>query len=295
MRIGAIMMAILPLSTVASGMQDVAASHDVVVVGRRMRLVRLDYALNGPYLRRCDVAVSSGDARVDRIMCAVLRRCVTAGYREPRPAKRCMDASIDLFVSGQRRPPEPDPEDAAPSPTRLRSTPTPTLANLAPTSAPAATSAASGPDIVVQGNRNKPTGGQWRFMKLQSGGIGRSSQIRWERCIPEGSLEVMVRAMLNGEKTRSADSRCGPMTLKFKHGNLTGERSSLYHRARMKTLVRGSVGQDQVSAEETTYLVVSAKPHVDDAVRVPEDDSVSKMYGERTGACSVSRQNGNGW
>lgn len=289
MRIGAVMMAILPLSTVASGMQDVAAEHDVVVIGRRMRLVRLDYALNGPHLRRCDVAVSSGDARVDRIMCAVLRRCVTAGYREPRPAKRCMDASIDLIVSGQRSLPEPDPERTAPSPTQSRSTRAPPQANPPPTNAPAGPSAA-GPDIVVEASRNKPIGGQWRFTKLRSGGIGHSSQVRWERCIAEGHLEVMVRVMLNGEETRGADSRCGPMKLKFKHNRLTGERSCLYQMARMKTLVRGSVSQDHVSAEETTYLVVSSRPHVNDSVRVPEDDSLSKVYGERIGTCSVSNQ-----
>ncbi len=259
--------------------------QDIVVIGRRMRLVRLNYALNGPHLRRCDIEVTSGDTRVDRVMCAVLRRCITAGYREPRPAKRCMDASIDLFASGKRRPPEPDPVGTAMPPTPSRSTPTPEQVHSPPT----ATSGGEA-DIVVEGNRYRPTGGQWRFTKLDSSGFGRLTQIRWGRCIPEGELEVMLRLMLNGEATRSADRRCGPMTLKVKLGKLTGERSCLSAGSRMKTLVRGSVRHDQVLADETTYLVTSSGRRDADSVRVPENDSVSKLYGERIGQCPASDQ-----
>ncbi len=289
MRVGAVSMVTLMLSTVASGTQDVAVEQDVVVIGRRMRLVRLDYALNGAHLRRCDVKVSSGDTQVDRIMCAVLRRCVTAGYREPRPAKRCMDASIDLFTSGQRRPPAPDPVGPAMPPPRFP----PTVA-LEQRYTPPPAASAGGADIVVEGNRYKPTGGQWQFTKLGSSGSGRLSQVRWGRCIPEGELDVMVRMMLNGEETRSAGSRCGPMKLKLKLGKVTGERSCVYDGSRMKTLVRGSVSQDRVLASETTYLVVSLPQPIGAPVRVPENDSVAKVYGERIGTCSAPEQKDDG-
>lgn len=303
MRIGGIAIATLLLSTVASGTQDVpaaqdlaaarAADHakdqatdqDVVVVGRRMRLVRLDYATNGPYLRRCEARVSSGNVRVDRIMCAVLRRCVTAGYREPKPAKLCMDASIDLIVAGKRRLPEPDPVSAREPPVRSRS---PLITRTAPVAAPV-----SGPDIVVKGNRITPTGGQWQFTKLESAGIGRPSQRRWGRCIPEGALDAMVRSMVNGEETRSADGRCGSMTLKFKYDRVTGARSCLYRWGRMKTLVRGTIGRDQLLVEETTYLVASLRRRADDGVQPPENDGFAKLYGERIGDCSTANSDEN--
>ena len=288
MRIGAVAMAMLLVSTVASGMQDAAVEQDIVVIGRRMRLVRLNYALRGPHLRRCDIEVTSGDARVDGIMCAVLRRCITAGYREPKPAKHCMDASIDLFTSGKRRPPEPDPIGAAAPATR----PLPVLAPEQVYTAPAPAATPDGEaDIVVEGNRYMPTAGQWRFTRLASSEFGRPSQLRWGRCIPEGEWEVMLRLMLNGEESRSPGGRCGPMKLKLKRGKLTGERSCLSAGSRMKTLVRGSVSQNSVLADETTYLVVSSGRRDSNSVQMPENDSVSKLYGERVGACSASDQN----
>jgi hypothetical protein len=282
MRKGAVAISTLLLSTVAFGAQEVVADQDIVVIGQRMRLVTLDYALNGPHLRRCDIQISSGSTRVDGIMCAVLRRCITAGYREPLPAKRCMNASIDLFVSGKRGPPEPDPIGAT----------VPTQRSPAPAPKPAYTTPApqhgGEPDIVVEGNRQMPTGGQWRFTRLESAGNGHLTQLRWGRCIPEGELETMVRLMLNGEQTRNSDGRCGPMKLSFKLGSIKGERSCLSFGSRMKTLVRGSLSRDRVLADETTYLVASLRQHQDDDVRVPENDSVAKVYGERIGECSSS-------
>ena len=282
MRISAPMIATLLVATAASGTQDVSTDQDVVVIGRRMRLVRLNYTLNGPHLRGCDIEVSSGDARLDQVMCAVLRRCITAGYRAPRPAKRCLDASIDLFASGKRRPPPPDPIGAAPPHKRSRPAPALDQVNTAP-----AAGVSSDPQIVVEGRINRPAGGQWQFTKLDSAAIGRLSQVRWARCIPDGEVQVMVRAMLNGEETRNAAGRCGPMTVKLKRGRITGERSCLYSGERTKTRVRGAVSQDRLLVDQTTYLVASMTQHVEDEIRVPENDSVSKVYGERVGQCSA--------
>lgn len=282
MRTTAIVISTLLLSTVASSAQDVVADQDIVVIGQRMRLVTLDYALNGPHLRRCDILVSSGNTRVDGIMCAVLRRCITAGYREPLPAKRCMNASIDLFVSEERRPPEPDPIGGTVPPSH-----SPTLAPKPAYTKPAPQPGGE-PDVVVEGNRQKPTGGQWQFTKLESAGNGHLTQLRWGRCIPEGGLEMMVRSMLNGEEMRNSDGRCGPMKLSFKLGSLKGERTCISSGSRMKTLVRGSFSRDRVLADETTYLVASLRQHQDDEVKVPENDRVAKVYGERFGECSAS-------
>ena len=294
MRINAVAIATLLLFTVASSAQDVAVKpdvvtgQDVVVIGRRMRLVRLDYALNGPHLRRCDVEVSSGNPRIDRIMCAVLRRCITAGYHEPRPAKRCMDASIDLVVSGKRRAPEPDVAGAM-----ISTPPSPSTSAQKTVYTPPAAPSGSTPDIVVAGERYKPAGGQWQFTRLTSTGIGRPSQSHWGRCIPDASADTMLRMMLNGEKIQGDGRRCGAMKLKVDLGRVTGNRSCITFGDRMKTLVRGSVGQDQLLVDETTYLVASVRSHEDDPVRAPEDDNVAKVYGQRVGNCPIAHHTEN--
>ncbi|WP_380785417.1 hypothetical protein [Sphingomonas sp. R86521] len=96
-------------------------------------------------------------------------------------------------------------------------------------------------DIVVEENWNKSLGGQWRFVKQDSSGIGRLLQQGLRRCILDVKLDVMVRETLNGEEMRDPDRRFGPMNLKFKLGKLVGERFCLTHRSIMKTLVRGTV------------------------------------------------------
>ena len=80
MRLGLAAAAMLAVTAQSVSKEPVAPEpDDVVVVARKMRLVRLDYGMFGPHLRRCDITKSSGDARVDRIMCALLKRYSRSG------------------------------------------------------------------------------------------------------------------------------------------------------------------------------------------------------------------------
>lgn len=84
------------------------------------------------------------------------------------------------------------------------------------------------------------------------------------------------------------------MMLKLKLSRLTGERTCLSSGFRMKTLVRGTVSRDRMLADETIYLVTLMRQLVGDDVRVPENDSIAKVYGERTGNCTTSSPRGKG-
>lgn len=60
-----------------------ASADDIVVVARRLRKLRLTYASTGRTLSSCRTSISSGDRRVDRIGCAIVRACVREGFGEP--------------------------------------------------------------------------------------------------------------------------------------------------------------------------------------------------------------------
>lgn len=68
---------------------------DVVVVARRLRKLRLNYASTGRVMSRCRADISSGDKRVDRIGCAIVRACVREGFGEPEPALTCFRRKVD--------------------------------------------------------------------------------------------------------------------------------------------------------------------------------------------------------
>lgn len=108
---------------------DPEADPEILVIARKLRKVRLNYTTRGSWVPKCEAEVSSGEPRIDRIMCAILRACVREGHREVAPAKACMAKRIDQLADG-----------AAP-PTDVAAAPPP------PVPQPPQT----GPDIVVEG------------------------------------------------------------------------------------------------------------------------------------------------
>ena len=78
---------------------------DIVVIARRLRLMRLHYASSGRILAWCHADVSSGDKRVDRIGCAMLRACVREGNETRDTALTCLRRKIDEVAA--------DADDAA--------------------------------------------------------------------------------------------------------------------------------------------------------------------------------------
>ncbi len=68
---------------------------DIVVVARRLRKLRLRYTSTGRRMYFCHADVSSGDRRVDRIGCAIVRSCVRAGFGERGPDIACFRRKVD--------------------------------------------------------------------------------------------------------------------------------------------------------------------------------------------------------
>ncbi len=68
---------------------------DIVVVARRLRKLRLRYTSTGRRMYFCHADVSSGDARVDRIGCAIVRACVRARFGERGPDIACFRRRVD--------------------------------------------------------------------------------------------------------------------------------------------------------------------------------------------------------
>ncbi|MEG3165168.1 hypothetical protein U1701_11235 [Sphingomonas sp. PB2P19] len=74
------------------------SADDIVVVARRLRKLRLRYASIGRILSSCRPEISSGDARVDRIGCAIVRACVRAGFGERGPDIACFRRKVDSLA-----------------------------------------------------------------------------------------------------------------------------------------------------------------------------------------------------
>jgi hypothetical protein len=74
-----------------------AQAEDIVVVARKLRRVRLHYASSGRALRWCHADISSGDARLDRIGCAMVRACVRGGSDTTPEVLGCVNRRIDTL------------------------------------------------------------------------------------------------------------------------------------------------------------------------------------------------------
>ncbi|QJU57879.1 hypothetical protein HL653_08805 [Sphingomonas sp. AP4-R1] len=74
-----------------------AREDDIVVIGRRLRRAKLHFANEGRLLVWCHTDVSTGDARVDRIACAIVQACVREGVSELLPVRACYARKVALL------------------------------------------------------------------------------------------------------------------------------------------------------------------------------------------------------
>ena len=206
-----------------------AQDDDIVVIARKMRLVRLNYALSGPWLQRCEAERSSGDPRIDRIMCAMLRACISEGFREPRPAMACMNRRLDDLDGARVR----LVEAAAPTPLP------------APADAPAiipqrqpsgksddvvVTARRELDDIVVRGQRSTMRGGLWCFSRSGAVGMGEASgsgglPFRFDVCLPDGEIALTLRRLAGFQSNLPRPWRCGSLRTAINDGRITGSRA----------------------------------------------------------------------
>lgn len=75
----------------------VTEADDIVVIARKLRRLRLHYASSGRALRWCHTDIPSGDPRLDRIGCALIRACVRDGFDDTASALVCVNRRIDML------------------------------------------------------------------------------------------------------------------------------------------------------------------------------------------------------
>lgn len=208
---------------------DSDADSEILVIARKLRKVRLNYTTNGSWVRRCDVEISSGDPRIDRIMCAVLRACVREGHREVPPAKACMTNRIDQLAEARTSvsevasaPPEPD-RPLSPS------LPPPPL-SLPPQTGPDIVVEGT-PDIVVTGNVPALRGGSWLFHRTQTltfhGGTP-LRPFRFSQCLPDGTLESTLRRWAGEANSLGGlltGMQCARLRMTMANGRIDARRS----------------------------------------------------------------------
>ncbi|MEP9401669.1 hypothetical protein [Sphingomonas sp. VNH70] len=219
--------ATLPLGAAAPQPQQDPTVYDadIVVIARKLRKVRINYVMRGSWVRSCTAEISSGDERIDRIMCGILRACVKAGHAEVDAAKACIAGRIDsldaaaeaalLANPGARIAAVPPPPPAA-RPQRS-----------APTDSDIVVTAQIEPDIVVTGDRPTMRGGLWQFNRtatMSFGGGPVAGRLNFTQCLPPGAIEAMLRRASGEGMLAPASARCSRMTMKFGDGRLSGSR-----------------------------------------------------------------------
>ncbi|HET8612411.1 MAG TPA: hypothetical protein VFL92_06555 [Sphingomonas sp.] len=83
---------------------DGQSPDDIVVVARKLRKLRLHFASDGRRFSWCHADISSGDPRLDRIGCAIVRACVEQGYDDQDSALECFDRKVATLEDDPRRP-----------------------------------------------------------------------------------------------------------------------------------------------------------------------------------------------
>lgn len=196
---------------------DPEADPEILVIARKLRKVRLNYTTRGSWVPKCEAEVSSGEPRIDRIMCAILRACVREGHREVAPAKACMAKRIDQLADG-----------AAP-PTDVAAAPPPPVPQPPQTGPDIVVEGA--PDIVVTGNVASLRGGLWLFRRTATLALHGGNAIRpfrFTQCLPDGTVEVTLRRWAGEENLMSGLVRgmqCGRLRAKMGNGRIDASRS----------------------------------------------------------------------
>lgn len=223
---------------------EAETQSEVLVLGRKMRRVRLHYTSNGPHLRRCDVLVSSGEARIDRTMCEVLRVCVRLGNDEPPAARTCMHNRIgilereailppELAEGGEADAAEPPQETVAPPP--FDPEPPEEVVVTAPRLAVAPGMWAFEEQGIVSSVRYAPsfTSSRGRILRTK----------RWRLCIRPGEVAPTLLRMVESEPPSTVPRPCR-WQLGIAGNRLEGNQRCMTRSARLTGTLEGEYSED---------------------------------------------------
>lgn len=202
-------------------------SEDIVVIGRKIRKVRLNYALWGPHMKRCDVEISSGDEQIDRFVCTVLNACIKDGFRDAISAKTCLDERIasvayrpPRWIPAEHEPAKNEPTGIAPSDPVAPSSPKPPEPSDA--------------DIVVTGGRPHVAPGLWRidqsptFSETPDPKFQPLPKRSYTVCIAHENRDTALETLLSAAIGPSDEGLCTMSTVRLKSGKVTGGKTCSY-------------------------------------------------------------------
>ncbi len=239
----------VPLPGQTPAPPDATADDEIVVIARKLRKVRLNYTTRGQWVTKCEAEVSSGDPRIDRIMCAIVKACVREGNREAKETQACVAGRIDQLVEGT-----PAPVDVAAAP------PPPDLPPVAQSTPPMSNSGGwdivvrgAPADIVVVGNIPSLRGGLWQFRRsatLALAGGGGARPVRFTQCLPDGTIEATLRRAAGEGNMMTgllAGAQCGRLRTKMAHGRIDASRSCINARTQRRLEMTGHYDKRQLT------------------------------------------------
>ncbi len=264
------------LSSSLTQMEVKSEEGDIVIIARKMRMVSINYAMFGPYMRRCDVEKSSGDARIDRMVCAVLKDCIHHGYREIGSAKLCIRQRIDTLDA--RKNLSGSVMQAEPVYTQDRSA----SDNNKTPQAPEQLKPDLAPEIVVNAPK-LPVAGQWRFNLVRSTIpsreiIGPPPQ-SWSQCIRPEVVETTLQQIVGKDVSYSAQRVCKMVNLDTSGGSINGKARCMSRKGRSHTDITGSYDSNAIAIQRRTRYVMFT-PKSEDI------EEVELIIGKFIGKCS---------
>jgi hypothetical protein len=258
------------------------AENDIVVIARKMRNVRLEFSTFGSHLRRCDVAVSSGEARTDRLVCAMLKACVREGHREVETAQKCLANKINTIEAYQR--PDQDSNSSAPPVPPISADQTvPDAPQIDRNDAESTDETA---EIVVTAPK-LPAAGSWRFsaisVSMDASPIRGTSPKNWQQCIKSDATGTTLQKMIGKNVSYSDAGVCKMLKLTVSNGKIASQRRCLTQSGRSMTRIDGSYSVDQIRYEERTETAMLKRPEGGEGAN---RETISIVTGSRVGNCA---------
>ncbi len=165
------------------------AEDEIVVIAARMKIINIEYALRGPWLKACNLDGTTGTPAADRAICMLLQQCLLDGKTRREEAKQCVNARIDDLANHRGTLPALVSEAA--------------LETAAAGQDSQADDAEKSDAIIVTGARHVINPGLWRFTEIGTyvssmSGHHPPGTRQWEACIPDRRDDLAIRYAVEG-------------------------------------------------------------------------------------------------
>lgn len=266
---------LLPESS-AQTQQQPTDPDNILVLGRKLKMVRITYVAFGSHLRNCVVTVSSHNPQVDQTMCALLRICLVQGQTGPYRARACINDHITRLSEGEESGESVDAMAARLMPSASK-TPTPAPVPTEPAPPPPAAD-----EIVVMAKKMlKP--GLWHLTEIgemhsSMNGDGHYAQ-QWRRCVPlkpsRSEWDNLLKAPSFGVQRYPVPDACYQWNVKVEGEALSGHMLCRLGTVHSKGNLTGSFGNDSIQVSRDRYWIASFdKAHLH-----------MELLGQREGDC----------